>query len=253
MHYYPALRHKRALLQRRAAVLLITLLGLMQVACGTVSPLMAPPIAPLNAITEDARDKLLKAISGTWNNSVQFASASDALKVAPSVNGDWLDWQHAIFKPIVAPAIGDRVLYLEWRNQAANNDVNSLGPISRQRIWSFKIDANKVVRMDFYAFVDGKLWSEKSNFNELSAAALRGYGDACALYFSQMGSTFSGEITAKDCTITAASGRRMGINASLELGADGSMEYKESGVLDDGRFAFSVPPTQPYKFVKILK
>jgi hypothetical protein len=249
MHYYFVSRYKRALLQRLIAAPVITLLSLVPAACSTITHQTTPAITSI----DDARNTLLAALSGTWDNSAQFSNASDALKVAPSVNGNWLDLQHAVFKPITAPAIGDKVLYLEWRNKADNNDAKSTGTISRQRIWSFKIDANKLVRMDFYAFVDGKLWSENSNFNELSVAALRGYGDACALYFSLAGSTYSGEITAKDCTITAASGRRMGINASVELRANGSLEYKESGVLDDGRFAFRVPPMQPYKFVKILK
>ena len=207
--------------------------------------------ATQNKPTEQAEDALITALSGTWDNSAQYGVAADTLKMPPSVNGDWLDLQHALFKPIAAPAIGNKVLYLEWRNKAADGTV---GAISRQRIWSFKTDANKVVRMDFYAFIDGKPWSENSaNFNDLRPEALRGYGNACALYLTQTATTFTGEITAKDCTITAASGRRMGINARVALRADGTLEYQESGVLDDGRFAFRVPPTQPYKFVRIAK
>ncbi len=200
---------------------------------------------------EQAEDALITALSGTWDNGAQYGVTADTLKIPPSVNGDWLDLQHAIFKPITAPAIGDRVLYLEWRNKAADGTV---GAISRQRIWSFKTDANKVVRMDFYAFMDGKPWTENSaNFNDLRPEALRGYGNACALYFIQTFTTFTGEITAKDCSITAASGRRMGINARVTLRADGSLEYQESGVLDDGRFAFRVPPAQPYRFMRLSK
>jgi hypothetical protein len=43
----------------------------------------------------------------------------------------------------------------------------------------------------------------------------------------------------------------MGINARVALTADGSLEYQESGVLDDGRYAFRVPPTEPYRFRRL--
>jgi len=63
---------------------------------------------------------------------------------------------------------------------------------------------------------------------------------------------FQGVISASQCNITAASGRRMSINAQVELGADGTLEYRESGQLEDGRYAFRVPTSQPYRFVRIL-
>jgi hypothetical protein len=62
---------------------------------------------------------------------------------------------------------------------------------------------------------------------------------------------FTGAISAQECTITAASGRRMGINARVALTADGTLEYQESGRLDDGRYAFRVPPTEPYRFRRL--
>jgi hypothetical protein len=62
---------------------------------------------------------------------------------------------------------------------------------------------------------------------------------------------FAGEISAEECTITAASGRRMGINARVALTAEGTLEYQESGRLDDGRYAFRVPPTEPYRFQRL--
>ena len=216
---------------------------------------------PANQLAEDTvtetphgssdPSRLINALSGTWDNSAQYLTVAPALKVPPSVNGDWLDLQHAFFKPIVAPAIGNNVLYLEWRNKAADGTI---GAISRQRIWSFKTDANNILRMNFYAFVDGNAWSINSiDFAALQKDALRNYSDACALYFTQTASTFKGEITSKDCSITAASGRRMGINAQVTLRADGILEYRESGTLDDGRFAFRVPPTRPYQFLQIAK
>ena len=63
---------------------------------------------------------------------------------------------------------------------------------------------------------------------------------------------FQGAISASQCSITAASGRRMNTNAQVELRADGTLKYRESVQLEDGGYAFRVPTSQPYRFVRIL-
>jgi len=197
----------------------------------------------------DPRDALLSGLVGDWDNRAQFAAAPVELKVPPSVDAEWLDLQHARFTRVDAPALGDRVLYLEWRNGGPD------GSISRQRIWSFRSDPVDGLRMDFYAFVDGKPYAGKSNeagaFANLTSGTLRGYGSACALRLESQPAGFVAAISAEQCTITAASGRRMGINARVELTAEGNLLYQESGVLDNGRYAFRVPPTEPYRFQRI--
>ncbi len=189
------------------------------------------------------------ALVGTWDNRAQYEAAPPALKVPPSVDGDWLDHQHARFARIEAPALGAHVLYLEWRSGGP------AGPVSRQRIWSFRVDNDGAVRMDFYAFVDGAAWVGKADdpsaFRSLDAAALRGYGPQCALLWTPHEGGLRGVITADACTLTAASGRRMGITATVTLAADGSLDYQESGRLESGAWAFRVPPSQPYRFTRI--
>jgi hypothetical protein len=197
----------------------------------------------------DPRDTVLDGMVGTWENRAQFSAAPAELKVPPSVDGEWLDLQHATFARVDAPALGTHVLYLEWRSNGPD------GPISRQRLWSFHTDPAGELRMDFYAFVDGKPYAgrggETGAFGTLARDALRGYGPSCALRFELQARGFVGEISAEECTITAASGRRMGINARVALTADGTLEYRESGRLDDGRYAFRVPPTEPYRFQRL--
>lgn len=219
----------------RSAVLVFGACFLM-LSCSTVNPL------------KDKRDFIIAALAGVWDNQVQFNAVPEALKVAPSVNGDWLDVQHASFTKIDAPLIGTHVMYLEWRNQ------NKAGAISRQRIWSFRIDETGQVRMDFYAFVDGVPWAgmggQAGAFRELKAMQLRGYGTACGLKFSLAANVFEGNITSDECSLTAASGRRMGIDARVAMLTDGTLTYQESGKLADGRYAFRVPPTMPYRFIR---
>lgn len=204
-----------------------------------------PAVTPV--LLTDARDLFVSSLAGIWDNSAQFAAAPASLKVPPSVNGEWLDLQHATFVRIDAPAIGDRVLYLEWKSGGPT------GVISRQRIWSFR-KTDGVIRMDFYAFVDGKPFAgragETNAFRGLTADLLRGYGPACGLLFDFKRDGFVGAISARECSITAASGRRMGIDATVELTADRVLQYRESGQLEDGRYAFRVPTNQPYRFVR---
>jgi len=193
---------------------------------------------------------LVALLAGDWDNAAQYAAADAALKVRPSAQGEWLDAQHARFARVDAPAIGAQVLYLEWRSGGSD------GAISRQRIWSFRHDGAGGVRMDFYAFIDGSPWvgraAEPGAFAALKPTDLRRYGDACALRFTALpNGGVRGDITAAECTLTAASGRRMGIDAVVQLGPDGTLSYQESGRLEDGGWAFRVPPTQPYRFVRV--
>lgn len=222
---------------RAVAMVVAAVLGLAGCATG-------PAVAP------DPRDALLAQLAGSWDNRAQFDAAPARLKVAPTVEGNWLDLQHAQFVRVVAPAIGDRVLYLEWRNGSAS------GAISRQRIWSFRREPDGALRMDFFAFVDGKAFAgrgdEAGAFSALDPSLLRGYGSACALRFEpDADGGWSGRIGADECSLVAASGRRMGIDAAIVLAADGALAYRESGRLDDGRYAFRVPPTMPYRFRRL--
>ena len=201
--------------------------------------------APEHSATQ--LDRLVAAMVGQYDNSSQFEAAPDSLKVPPSVEGDWLDHQQALFAAVEAPAVGERVLYLEWRSTGPD------GPISRQRIWSFRKDESGTLRMDFFAFVDGAPWAgraeESGAFLDLELDQLRGYGPDCALRFQPAADGgWLGVITAEECSLVAASGRRMGIDAVVEVGADGSIRYQESGRLESGQYAFRVPPSRPYVF-----
>jgi hypothetical protein len=191
--------------------------------------------------------QLITELEGDWSNAAQYAAADPGLKVEPSVEGEWLDLQHASFRRVDAPAIGEHVLYLEWRRGGPT------GAISRQRLWSFRSDADGRVRMDFFAFLDGApfagLSSEPGVFKGVEHSALRGYSPECALSFETApDGGWLGRVTAEQCRIVAASGRGMGIDARVQLSADGVLSYRESGRLDDGRYAFRVPPTMPYRF-----
>jgi len=43
----------------------------------------------------------------------------------------------------------------------------------------------------------------------------------------------------------------MGIDARVAMLADGVITYQESGKLTEGRYAFRVPPTLPYRFIRV--
>lgn len=204
---------------------------------------LPPPLAP------GAGYEVIASLLGAWDNRAQYRAAPEALKVAPSVQGDWLDQQYAEFHVVRVPALGEQVVYLEWRKDGPG------GAVSRQRLWSFREDPDGTVRMDFYAFVDGKQWegrgSDSAAFAGLEKQDLRGYDPSCALYFAKEETLWRGSIRADQCQIVAASGRSMGIDAQVELSVDGKLSYREAGILENGDYAFRVPPTQPYAFRRI--
>jgi hypothetical protein len=190
--------------------------------------------------------RIVASLEGEWSNATQYRNAPASLKVPPSVAGEWLDWQYAVFRKIDAPLIGTHVLYLEWRSGGPQ------GALSRQRIWSFRTDDAGKTRMDFYAFQDGLRWVAlpPADYRALSPSALRGYGPQCALYVTASAAGLDGRITAAECTLTAASGRSMGIDATFSV-ANNLLRYQESGRLATGDYAFRVPPTMPYAFEKV--
>ncbi len=191
-------------------------------------------------------DEVATLLTGDFDNVAQYDAADAALKVPPSVGGTWLDRQHATLRAVDAPLLGGRAIYLEWHGGSAT------GPISRQRLWVFRTRGGAPV-MDFYTLRDPAALAGKGDlpgsFAALTPADLKGYGDACAAVFTRRDSGWRGIIDPARCRIVAASGRGMRIAATVGVDAKG-FDYRESGRLDDGEFAFQVPPTTPYRFVR---
>ncbi len=226
----------------------------MLAACGLASvaaPAAAPVAAPAGTPARDADlEAIIDGLVGAWDNRAQFEAAPAALKVPPTVEGEWMDLQHARFTRVSAPALGSHVVYLEWRRGGPD------GEVSRQRLWSFRRDAAGRMVMDFYAFRDGAPYAGQGDspqaFIAVTPEQLRAYPSGCELDFTRRpdgGS--SGVVTPDRCVIVAASGRRMGILAEIDIGASGTLGYREYGRLEDGRYAFRVPPTGPYRFVRL--
>lgn len=190
-------------------------------------------------------------LTGAWDNKAQYDAAPEGLK-RPPVAGDayaWLDRQHAQFTRVAAPAIGPHVIYLEWRAGGPQ------GAISRQRLWSFRTDAENRVRMDFFTFKTPEPFAGKAGqpdaFAALKPDDVIGYGEACGLFVAPTSpTTFDAKIDESQCQITARSGRKMGIEARVTLMTTGLL-YNEAGVLADGSFAFKVPGGPPYEFRRI--
>lgn len=185
------------------------------------------------------------ALVGTYDNSAQFAAAPEDMKRAPVADDsyDWIDLQRATFTTVNAPGIGPHVVYLEWRNAD--------GAISRQRLWSFRKAADGV-RMDFYTLLEPAKFAgqpaDSAVFGALTAADVKGYGPACGLMVSSAGrGAWNAQITPEECSIVAASGREMGIDARVTVMPTGVL-YQEAGRLPEGGYAFRVPGGQPYDF-----
>lgn len=203
-------------------------------------------VALLGASLPTAPARIAGLLAGDFDNAAQHAAAPDALKVPPTVNGDWLDLQSAALRRVSTPGIDGEAVYLEWRTGSPS------GPISRQRLWVFRMDGDTPV-MDFYTILAPERWAGRGDipgaFAAMTLADLKPYGGDCAMRFVAAGNGWRGAIDPARCRIVAASGRGMRIAATVDVDAKG-FEYRESGTLDDGRVAFRVPPSQPYRFVR---
>jgi len=216
--------------------------ALVLAACAAMEP-------PAVAGRQSAVEGLVSDLAGSWSNAAQYEAAPEALKrpPAPGRPYDWLDLQHADFHAVDAPALGEHVVYLEWRSGAAD------GPISRQRLWVFHEDADGMAAgMDFFTFRNAEPFAgrgaEPGAFTALTEADLIGYPDGCTLQpFTRAAPGLQFEVSPQDCRIIARSGREMGISASISFTAD-EITYAEAGVLEEGRYAFLVPGGLAYAF-----
>jgi hypothetical protein len=186
---------------------------------------------------------------GAWDNSAQMAAAPEAMK-RPAVAGDayeWIDWQDAIFTPVIVPAVtmnGDTVIYLAWRNNGP------FGPISRQRLWVFRTAPDGKTIMDFYAFKSPRNYEDpvaaKDAFKAITLDDLIAYGPQCSLPVIPEPNGWRAAIPSS-CAITARSGRSMVLSAQIVLDGE-SLSYDEKGTLEGGALAFKVPGGPPYRF-----
>jgi hypothetical protein len=181
---------------------------------------------------------VVAGVAGEYDTARQFAAAPDELRREPAAGHpyDWLDRQHAVFRWVRAPALGEHVLLLEWRRGGPT------GPISRQRLWVFERRQGEWV-MDFFTLPGQPGAVPRSrlgdDFGALRREQFTGYGPACSL--TPTGDRKSLQFSIPpSCSIVARSGRRMQLAAVVRF-EQGRLRYREQGVLEDGAIAFLVP------------
>ena len=188
-----------------------------------------------------------RLLAGDFDTQVQFDRADAALKVSPSVTGRWLDRQYASIRVVDAPVLGPNVFYLEWRSGGPS------GPVSRQRLWALRPGTSS---MAFYTFKDPAPFAGRAAkagaFRRLSLDQLLSYPAACDVQWKEAPhyETLEGRIDPITCRIVAQSGRGMRLDVTIAATERG-FTYQEKGILDDGRIAFAVPPTEPYRFERV--
>lgn len=192
-----------------------------------------------------------QALVGRWDNQAQIETAPADLLRAPAAGNayPWVDAQIAQFFEVNVPKVAgpkDQAIYLIWRSG------NEMGPISRQRLWVFRPQANGHTLMDFYAFKNPEAFATEGQgsaaFQTLTLEDLTAYGPACSLPVLKTATGWTASIPAT-CSITARSGRKMTLSANLTLDGD-RFSYQEQGVLETGAYAFKVPGGPAYQFNK---
>jgi hypothetical protein len=192
-----------------------------------------------------------QALIGAWDNQAQIAAAPKEL-LRPPVAGNpysWIDAQSAQFFEVSAANIAgpkDQAIYLIWRSGSAT------GPISRQRLWVFRPQKNGETLMDFYAFKTPEAFASAGPSSPALQAVtledLTAYGPTCSLSVINTATGWTASIPLT-CAITARSGRKMKLSATLTLDGD-RFSYQEHGLLETGAYAFKVPGGPAYQFTR---
>lgn len=190
--------------------------------------------------------KLYKQVSGTFTNYNQRKQLPDSIATAFSPNKVWLNKLQAFHMPVIIPALGKNIIYLEWRDEKGN--------ISRQRLWHFKQTNTGEIIMDFYAFKADSLFKDISTnpnkLQQITKSDLVSYPEGCTLIFKQEGNKMIGLLNPATCkVITQRTNRIMQLFALIEITKKG-FYYSEYGQLPDGSFAFKVPGFEKYCFEK---
>lgn len=237
-------------------VLLPALCALAAGACETSVPRGEPDAGevlynPVERVGErpGAAAEIAAMLEGAWSNADQYAFAPDDLKrpPAPGHPYDWLDLQHATFHQVAAPAVGEHVVYLEWRGGGPHGDI------SRQRLWALREgEDGALAGMDFYTFADPGPYAGRGAapgaFEDLTPDDLVGYPEGCTLAARRPAwRGYVLDLSPQTCTITTRSGRTMSLEADIEIAPD-HLTYREAGRLEDGRYAFLVPGGPAYRF-----
>lgn len=194
------------------------------------------------------------ALVGEWDTKAQFDAAPEAIKRPATAGGEpWLDRQHARFTAIKAPGLAgprDTAVFFAWRTGGPE------GPVSRERIWVFEAgNDGRFLQMNFHTLKAPAPANAFTNpdtaFAGFTQADVISYPAACKLPVETTQSGWRAAIPA-GCAITARSGRRMSLSASIVLDGD-RLSYEEAGVLESGAFAFKVPGAEPYRFARLAE
>ena len=233
----------------RSARLGVRALGLGLSVAGCVGLDTGRSSAPELAPSEPAA--LAAVLEGAYRNQAQWDAAGPDLRRPPAAGYpyDWVDLQQAAFYRVEAPLLGGEALYLEWRAGGPG------GRISRQRIWLLSADEDGLASLAFFTFKAPEPYAGRGDqpgaFAGLSLDDLIGYGPACALPIASWpDGAWTAETVGDSCAITAQSGRRMTIHASIGVTAE-QVVYSEAGVMDGGVYAFKVPGVDAYLFDRL--
>lgn len=169
----------------------------------------------------------------------------------PDVPTHELDLQYAAHTRVDAPALGEHVIYVEWRSGVSD------GPVSRQRIWMFREgEEGWSTGFDVFKFRDPEAFAGRADdegaFASLTEEALIGYPEACLVETrSPAHGGYYFTIASNDCIVTTEAGEEIRLRASLH-GHHHFFTYREWTSTLEGRLVFQFPDAPyPYSFRRL--
>lgn len=191
-------------------------------------------------------------LTGRFSNAQQYENAPEDWREAqPGTAEEWLDLQFATHARVDAPALGEHVIYVEWRSGAED------GPISRQRLWVFREGEGRwSAGFDVFGFRDPEAFAgradEEGAFASLTEEDLAGHPAECLVEArSPAHAGYYFTVESDNCIVTTESGDEIRLRASLRGHRD-FFTYREWGSTLEHQLVFSIPGVPyPYTFRRL--
>jgi len=217
---------------------------------GLVLALPAPAAA--QGRLADDLVRLASWFGGEWNNHEQvWQQKIDIANPRLSLKPELSEHLHHIFAPVVAPAIGEQIFYVQ---QSAGTE---LGKPYRQRIYRFSVDeAAAAVKLEIFRLKDEKAWLDgqrkPERFASLTPQDLTPI-PGCEVWwrFDAARQSFAGTMLPDACRfVSPRSGQRLTVNDTLELRAD-QIWINDQARDDSGQLVFGSKTGVPSKNRKV--
>ena len=177
-------------------------------------------LSPAERVVEIRAAALVEMLAGEYSNAGLVRDARARNPESQPLPVELREIHHMFATPVVMPHVAGETVYVEWRHDGRGGDI------SGQRVWTFT-DTEHGVAMRFYTLHQGAVdvlsgvTAPTAATEAVSLADLRGYPEACTIFFHVEEWGFVGRNEPGLCSFPMRSGDGvMKVDATLTISPD---------------------------------